>query len=117
MCVTGAALWNTPSLRGLRCGQAPPVSPRWLAVRVVDRALEAVDDGTGKTCPAWRLVFCLGVDTDLLRLVVDPEDHHEGLQKDPVDAERQQDQDRVDDDQDGQAAHDPAAGEADDQET
>src|SRR5579863_6159814 len=116
MCVTWAFLWNTRWLGRSGCGHARPSSPRTLAVRAVDSAWTAVDEETAENLAGTpRSGLAVGVFADLLQLVVDPEHHHEQLEHHPVDAERQQHEDRLDDDQGEQAARDPAGLEADDQ--
>src|SRR6185437_808740 len=68
-------------------------------------------------CPAARSGLRLGLAAfaNLLGLLVDAEDDHERLKHHAVDAERQQQEDRLDDDQREQAARDAAGLEADDE--
>src|SRR5580692_256956 len=116
MCVTRAVLWNTHWLRLPGCGHPRPPSPRTLGLRAVDSPWTAVDeDAAENLAAAARSGLAVGVLPDLLRLLVDPEHHHEQLEHDPVDAERQQHEDRLDDDQGEQAAGQAACLEADDQ--
>src|SRR5690348_2327132 len=118
MCVTGAELWNTSSSGPFRCGHPEPISPATLEVHPVDAPTAAVDDGEArKSCPAARSGLRLGLAAfaDLLGLLVDAEDDHERLEHHAVDAERQQQEDRLDDDQREQAARDAAGLEADDE--
>src|SRR5258708_867662 len=124
MCVTRPLLWNTTWLDVFRCGQPKPLSPRMLGVRAVDRPVTAVDTAVRKNflrlaaaarwMPGSGPVF--RVFPDLLRLLVETEDDHERLEHHPVHAEREQDENGVDDDQHGEAARDAPRLEADDEE-
>ena len=109
MCVTRASLWNTPLLEVLRCGHRSPVKPHTLGVRAVDRHRRLWTGRCGKTCRAiLDRALVLGVRADLLQFAVDLEDHHERLKDDPVHAERDQNEERVDDDERRQRALPPA---------
>src|SRR5579871_5246937 len=124
MCVTRPRLWNTTWLDVFRCGHPVPFSPRMLGVRAVDSAVTAVDMRLRKNLPRLAagtretagsgLAFRLFA--DLLRVFVDAEDDHERLKHHPVHAQREQDEDGVDDDQHGDAAAEAAGLEADDEE-
>src|SRR5947209_20145172 len=124
MCVTGPQLWNTGWLAIFRCGQLMRLSPRILGVRAVDSTVTAVDMTVRKNLGRFAararetalsdLAFRLF--PDLLRVLVDAEDDHERLEQHPVHAEREQDEDGLDDDQHGEAAAEAAILEAGDEE-
>jgi hypothetical protein len=124
MCVTGPLLWNTTWLHVFRCGHLMRLSPRVLGVRAVDRPVTAVDMTMRKNLRRLAARARADAISDLtfppfpspLRVLVDAEDDHERLEQHPVHAEREQDEDGLDDDQHGEAAAKAALLEADDEE-